>query len=439
MADQPWSIWAQLAINLLSVAFFISLWANLQFWFAASIRPIRRLLFGLVMGIGAVTSMLLSIQLHPGVMFDLRSALVAIAGFFGGPVSALLATFISGAFRVATGGTGTMVGLANIVLSSCLGVLGHVFVGRHILGRHVVMLSVATGAVWFLSMLALPSSVTSSLTPLVIPVLALTVVATIMAGLTVLQTKKAADERVLLRAAIAQSPDFQYVKNSRSQFVAVNRDVAAYNGFDRPERMIGLTDFDITSADRAKELYEAERRIVSSGDPIVDLEEKLVERGADRWFSTSKVPVRNEDGRLIGIVGVTRDISQRRKMEQDLLDSRNLLNFAVSEMADGLAMFAADGTLAFCNERYRALFPLTGHLRQPGSHIRQIMNGVVETGEQVNSSGLPPHEWVEHVVASLAEGGDQQINLFDGRWMHLRTRVTSTGAAMVLVSDVTDI
>lgn len=440
MTDQPWSLWAQLTINLLSVAFFISLWANLQFWFAAAIRPVRHLLFGLVMGLGAITSMLLSIQLYPGVMFDLRAALIAIASFFGGPASGLLATVISAAFRGWAGGPGMLVGLSNIVLAGCLGTLGYLAVGKNIRARHIVMLSIGTGAVWFLSLVALPSSYLSpSLVPLVVPVIVLTVIATIMAGLTVLQTKRAADERVLLRAAIAQSPDFQFVKNERSEFVAVNREVAAYNGFDRPEHMIGLTDFDLTSADRAVQLFEAEQRIVTTGQALLDFEERLNERAGERWFSTSKVPVRNEDGRMIGIAGVTRDITQRRKLEQDLLDSRDLLNFAVSEMADGLAMFDGHGNLTFCNERYRTLFPRTAHLRQPGVHIRDIMREVVRTGEQANASGLAAEEWIELVASSLATGGDEQVSLFDGRWLHLRTRATPSGAAMVLVSDFTEI
>lgn len=440
MIDHPWSMWAQLAVNLMAVAFFISIWANLQFWFAAAIRPLRHLLFGIVMGLGAVTTMLVSIRLYPGVMFDLRTSLVAIAGLFGGPFSAIVAVAIGGVFRLWTGGHGMLVGVSNILLAGCLGSLGHLTVRREIRTVDVFILALATGVVWLLSFLALPSLVMSpAVVALVMPVIALTAIATLIAGLIVLQTKRAADERVLLRAAIAQSPEFQFVKNDRSEFVAVNRDVATYNGFDRPEHMIGLTDFDIAPPERAEQLLHAERRILETGEPLLDFEERLLDKGIERWFSTSKAPIRNEDGRLIGIAGVTRDITQRRKMEQELIDSRDLLDFAVSEMADGLAMFDGAGRLTFCNERYRDIFPLTAKVRRTGAHIRDIMREVVRTGEQSAPPGLTPEAWVEQVVHTLATGGEEQVSLFDGRWVHLRTRATPSGAAMVLVSDVTTI
>lgn len=79
--------------------------------------------------------------------------------------------------------------------------------------------------------------------------------------------------------------------------------------------MIGKTDFDLTEAERAKELYAREQEIMRSGQPQLDLEESLVDvSGAERWFSTSKVPLRDADGEIIGLAGVTRDITEQRRL-----------------------------------------------------------------------------------------------------------------------------
>jgi diguanylate cyclase (GGDEF)-like protein len=100
-------------------------------------------------------------------------------------------------------------------------------------------------------------------------------------------------------------------------------------------------------------------------------------------------------------------------------------------------MFNPSGVLVYCNEQYRAVFPLTQQLRRRGMHIRDILTGVAETGEQ---NGIPrghEEEWVDQIATTLSEVGDQDIELFDGRWLQVKTRPTADGSALVVTSDVT--
>jgi diguanylate cyclase (GGDEF)-like protein len=102
-------------------------------------------------------------------------------------------------------------------------------------------------------------------------------------------------------------------------------------------------------------------------------------------------------------------------------------------------MFDRLGVLVYCNERYREFFALTRDVRQPGRHIRDILRAVAATGEQ---KGIPPGEeekWVDEVAATLNASGEQEVQLYDGRWAHVRTRPTNDGAALVVISDVTKI
>jgi diguanylate cyclase (GGDEF)-like protein/PAS domain S-box-containing protein len=123
-------------------------------------------------------------------------------------------------------------------------------------------------------------------------------------------------ERDLLRAVLKQTPDFQYAKDLGSRFITVNQTVATFNGFSHPDEMIGKTDFDITTAAQAQELFAAEQKIMQSGLPLIDFEELLVGvSGAQTWFATSKAPLRNESGDIVGLAGVTRDITARKHAE----------------------------------------------------------------------------------------------------------------------------
>lgn len=433
-------VWYVLATNLAVASLFFAAWAFAQHRLESHRRTVRHLALGICMGIGAVASMVLSIELQPGVFLDLRSSLIAVAGFFGGPIGALAAGAIAGVYRFAAGGPGAVGGLTIIALAGAIGVVGNAFRrGRSPTKWGVLTLGVAVAAANLFAISLIPASIVGNAVAQFGPPLALlSLSATVLAGLFILQGSKLAKDRDLLRAGLTQAPDFHYIKNRVSRFTAVNQMVATYNGFTSPAEMVGKTDFDLVDAARAQELFEAEQEIMRTGLPMLDHEEKVVDAsGEERWFCTSKVPLHNADGEIIGLAGVTRDITRQRRLEAELTDSRNLLTYAVGEMSDGLAMFDRTGTLVYCNERYRALFPLTSQVRLPGTHIRSILEAVVESGEQVNLGD--PEKWIDDVVASMSVNGEEQVSLFDGKWLHIRTRPTLDGASMVVVSDVTTI
>jgi diguanylate cyclase (GGDEF)-like protein/PAS domain S-box-containing protein len=214
--------------------------------------------------------------------------------------------------------------------------------------------------------------------------------------------------------------------------------VAEFHGFARPEDMIGKTDFDLMTEARAQATFERERAILAGDKPMLDVEELFVDdTGRERWFSTSKVPLHDAAGRIIGLAGVTRDVTVDKRLQQDLVENRDTLSYALAEMSDGLAVFDAEGRLEFCNEQYRDCFPHTGKLRQPGVYLRDILQAVVETGEQITAPQRNAEAWIDAIVANLAVESEEEINLFDGRWLQLRTRPTSSGSTMVVIADVT--
>lgn len=433
--------WQLLIANLAVVALFISAWVHGHFIVAGSPRAVRSLAFGAVMGMGAVASMTLAIQVN-GALFDLRNSLIAIAAFFGGPLAALVAVAIAFVYRfgVIGGPTGasSVIGMA---VAAAVGLAVSALTRRRIPGVFSAsILALLTGLANLGFALLFLSRAPSQTTLFLEPVSATNAIATLLSALFIMRSKVVDRERDLLRAAFTEAPDFQYVKRPDSRFAAVNAKVAQLHGFASPAAMIGKTDFDITDADRANALMRDERAIVETGEPLINFEELVPDaNGEDVWYLTSKVPLHNADGEIIGVAGVTRDITTDKRLRQELADGRNLLNYVLSGVSDGIAMYDRQGTLAYCNEQFSSIFPLTSAVRRRGQHIRDILQAVAETGEQKGIPAGDKQEWIDLIASTLSEEGEQEVELYDGRWLHIRTRPTSDQSSLVVVSDVTKI
>lgn len=427
-----------LVANFAVVGTVFALWTLAQEWLHRHRRPVRQVALGTFMGLSAIATIVFAVEGQPGVLLDLRSAPLAIAGLFGGPLAAGIAAALTGSFRFAVGGAGAVHGLISIGIATLIGVIVHLMLnGRPPRALHVIVVAAAIAVASLLITLTVPA-LNDALRAMATPAAALIFVATLLAGFVVTRGEARSAERDLMSEALTRSPEYFYIKDRASRFVAANLHVAQNAGYHKPEELIGKTDFDLTDSTRAAQLREEEQQIMRTGQPLLGHKERLVGAdGRERWFLTSKVALHNSDGEAIGIAGTTRDITEQQQLEAELTDSRNLLSYAVNEMSDGLAMFDRNGILVYCNERYQSLFPLTRDIRQPGAHIRDILMRVVETGEQLNLGD--PEVWLQVVSGSLGKPSEEQVNLFDGRWLLVKTQPTAEGAAMVVISDITSV
>jgi diguanylate cyclase (GGDEF)-like protein/PAS domain S-box-containing protein len=428
-----------LIANFAVVGLFISGWTHVQDWLQRFPRRSRTLMFGGVMGAGAIASMLLPVQIEPGVLFDLRSALIATSGLLGGPLAGLLTGVIAAAYRAGIGGGGGIGGLVGIGLAMLIGI------GAHLLLRRTtpslvqsLVFALATAICPLLSIAALPASAhEAALRDAALPVLIMGFLATFIGVRVLAESRRRMEERMLLAAALRQAPDYAYVKDTRSRFVAVNEAVARINGFADTEEIRGKSDFDVAPLERAAALFGAEQRVMQSGEAIVEFEEEVSGEAGPRWFLTNKLPIRNPDGEVIGLAGVTRDITERKALETELITSRNQLSFALTEMSDGLVVLDAEGRIVLCNQQYRDMFSKTTDLRVAGSFLPDILQAVVERGEQVDIAADQVEDWIAAVMAGLKTGHDEEVHMFDGRWLQVRTKPIAGGGATVVVSDIT--
>ena len=145
-----------------------------------------------------------------------------------------------------------------------------------------------------------------------------------------------AHERTLLRTMIDLIPAFIYAKDVGSRFIAMNTALARNMG-TTSEHAIGKTDFDFHKPELAKKFYSDEQALLKSGTAIIDLEEPGFDAvtGMERTVCTSKVPLRDENGEVIGIIGVGFDITERKLAEQRLAASEHLES--IGRLAAGVA------------------------------------------------------------------------------------------------------
>jgi diguanylate cyclase (GGDEF)-like protein/PAS domain S-box-containing protein len=139
-------------------------------------------------------------------------------------------------------------------------------------------------------------------------------------------------ERDLLEALMDNIPDNIYYKDIHSRFIRINRQQSGYLGLQGPADAIGKTDYDFFSREHADEFYNDEREVMS-GKRIISKFERIVLRGAERWWLVSKVPFFDRDGRVLGLVGVSKDVTELKKMERQLADANEQLNKLAREDA----------------------------------------------------------------------------------------------------------
>jgi len=138
---------------------------------------------------------------------------------------------------------------------------------------------------------------------------------------------------ILLESLMGRSSDLIYFKNKESQFIKVSDSFCAKFGLTNAD-LKGKTDFDLFTKEHAQRAFNDEQKIIATGDPITNIEEKetVLRDGTVTWVSTSKMPLRDHAGQIIGTFGISRDISLRKSQEASIREKNNILNAITTNM-----------------------------------------------------------------------------------------------------------
>ncbi|MCV0427618.1 MAG: EAL domain-containing protein [Roseibium sp.] len=150
-----------------------------------------------------------------------------------------------------------------------------------------------------------------------------------------------------LQTLVDQVSDHIFVKDRSHRFVMANQPVADELGFSDPAELIGKTDLELHPEDVGRKFRAAESEIMTSGNPRIDFEEySVLANGKRKWLSSSKFPVLNHDREVVGLVGISRDITERKKAE--LLQKGQ--NKVLQEIATGKSLYEVLETLVLTIE-----------------------------------------------------------------------------------------
>lgn len=197
-----------------------------------------------------------------------------------------------------------------------------------------------------------------------------------------------AQERFLLQALMDNVPDYVYFKDRKSAIIRISRAQATLFGLSDPVEAVGKTDFDFFSPAHAQQARADELEIIRTGKTLTIEERETWFHQPDTWVSTTKVPLRNEEGAIIGTFGVSRDITERKQAEEQLRLAATVFTHA----REGILITDPDATIIDVNEAFCAI---TGYRRKE----------VIGANPRFLNSGLHNEAFYRTMWRSLTEDG----------------------------------
>jgi len=189
--------------------------------------------------------------------------------------------------------------------------------------------------------------------------------------------KTIADEQILLRTLIDNIPDLIYVKDTSGRKIISNKADLELMGFSDEKEIFGKTDQEIFDLGFAYQTYPDDLSVVKSGKPIFNKIELIKNsKGEEKYFSTSKVPLTNDSGEIIGLVGVGHDITKQRQTEQKLIQ----LSKGIEQSPASIIITDTKGNIEYANPK---LTEITGYTFEEiaGQNPRIFQSGYTTEAE----------------------------------------------------------
>lgn len=222
-------------------------------------------------------------------------------------------------------------------------------------------------------------------------------------GRDITERKKSEDtlkrERTLLRTLIDNLPVGIYAKDTECRKTLANRVEFDHVGAKTETEILGKTDWDLFPKELAEKYYKDDMTVIREGQPVINREEQLVDyKGNIRWIMTSKLPLRDENGQIIGLVGINLDITERKRNEE-VITNLNYWFKGIMESSDS-PIFSVDTKYCITsfNSRHAAIMKsLYGVDIELGKNILEYLPS--------NSDDILAKKYFDHAL-----GGEQLTN-----------------------------
>lgn len=237
-------------------------------------------------------------------------------------------------------------------------------------------------------------------------------------------------ERHLLHTLLDNIPDSIYFKDRQSRFVRISRGMAKKFNLSGPEVAIGKTDADIFTGEHAEQARQDELHIMRTGEPMIaNVERETWPDRSDTWSSTTKLPLYDPSGRIVGTFGISRDVTAMIEVEQQLRDARDQADRANAAKSDFLANMSHEirtpmnGIIGMTEllshtplkDDQRSFVDM---IEQSAQSLLRIINDIldfskIEAGKlDLENRAFDLHRCVSHAAKSLAaRAGQKQVQL----------------------------
>lgn len=290
---------------------------------------------GLLFAGVAIAGMLIPHQYAPGIIYDGRSIVLSMAGFFGGGITAVVSIVVTGLYRIYLGGGGLWAGLATIIGCTLAGLVFRRLNDNRpeqVSGLQLYAFAILVHILMLASqMLVLPWPSGLTLISLIwLPVLLLFPFGTLFIGL-LLGTEvrrleneqRLADNKALLRSPIRTVPDMIWLKDPNGRYLICNKAFERLVNSKEPD-ILGRTDYDLFDQEQASSFREYDRQAIAAGEPCRNEEWfTFSDDGSHVYLETIKTPVLGSEGHLVGVLGIARDMTSRHESEQALQQERD--------------------------------------------------------------------------------------------------------------------
>ena len=194
----------------------------------------------------------------------------------------------------------------------------------------------------------------------------------------------------LLYTLVDSMPDWIYIKDRESRFILANKHLAGHHGILNPEEITGHTDFEFYPEEMARGFYDDEQRIMESGIPIVNKEEMIVDNeGNEIILSTTKIPVKDQSGNVVGIVGIGRNITRQKQDQMRLKE----LSMVASGTENVVVIMDREGNFRWVNKGFEKKYgtSLEDFIRSRGKNLKQNSSNekIEEYLEEIQRTKIP--------------------------------------------------
>lgn len=322
-------IYIDLIINLsLLVSFsIISVFIDKNCKIAKISRTTAAILQGLLFGGAAVLGMMRPLNLGPGLIFDGRSVMVSVCTLFFGPLAGAVASIFPISLRIYIGGAGALTGVLVIFSSFIIGFAARLYLKPESNPTSILNLYIF-GSIVHIAMLAMMFTLPKGagvdvISRIGIPVMLFYPIATIFSSKILsdqIESRKQMIEiqrsQGLLSSLLDSIRDIVFFKSTEGVYLGGNRAFAEHLGLSI-ENIVGRTDYDLHDKDDADKFKESDRKMLDSMLPCHNEEWISYPDGQKIIHDTVKTPYLDSNGNLIGIIGVSRDITQFKQIEKE--------------------------------------------------------------------------------------------------------------------------